>query len=165
MTDIQVFESKNHVSCIWKPFQVQRDSRIWILEQAGLPSLGQVISVVEDLAVRAWADQRIRGDPWAEFSSGLEAEVNWWPCCWCSALEGWGWLLPREASPSPYLQCLFLWRERGSLTSPADQGASLIRIAILILVRAIYLRLLPSFVNCFLFPGEPKKKWYCQLEL
>lgn len=54
MTDIQVFESKNHVSCIWKPFQVQRDSRIWILEQAGLPSLGQVISVVEDLAVRAW---------------------------------------------------------------------------------------------------------------
>lgn len=30
------------------------ESRIWILEQAGLPSLGQVISVVEDLAVRAW---------------------------------------------------------------------------------------------------------------
>jgi hypothetical protein len=40
------------------------------------------------------------------------------------------------------------------------QGASLIRIPVLILVRTIYLRLLPSFANCFLFSREPKKKQY-----
>jgi hypothetical protein len=58
----------------------------------------------------------------------------------------------------------FLWKEVSS-PYPAGQGASLIRIAVLILVRIIYLRLLPSFVNCFLFSREPKKKWNCQPEI
>lgn len=68
------------------------------------------------------------------------------------------WLLPLVFFKLLCLPCVFSM-ERVSLSRPRQvRMPSLIRISVLILVRTIYLRLLPGFANCFPFSREPKEK-------
>lgn len=163
MTDLQIFESCNPVSSGWALGQakhsVLREGAARTPEAASRRLASSHPRASGD-GVRAQAAKR----GWVSLCD-LQAGVGCVAVCWGQPLAP----VPRVLQTTPQLTPCLLRGESFPLLSQTGQCAyqniSLIRLSVLILVRTVYLRLLPGFANCFPFSREPKMRWCSQPEL
>lgn len=154
MTDLQVFESSNLVSSGWALGQAKHSrsrERVLLGHWRRPPFSCQVLSMMLPLGTESGHWHPGRGLAGAGSNlCNLQAGMGRSPGPWLLALVCFKLLL--------CLACVFSV-ERVFLSCPRQvRMPSLIRRSVLILVRTIYLRLLPGFANCFPFSREPKEK-------